>query len=76
MRRSSPFSEDYRVSYEKVGRPPKKKYKQKDIYNLIQSKPASKEEIEMCLTCPYPDCVAYCSRLKNLRKEQAKKNGK
>ena len=76
MRKSSPFSENYRVSYTKVGRSTKKKYKERDIDNLIQSAPASKEEIELCLTCPYPDCVNYCDRIRNYRKGLAKKDGK
>ena len=75
MKLSSPFSESFNVTYEKIGGNKKKKYKSRDIENLIQSKPTSKEEIDLCLNCPYPDCVKYCDRIKKFRKERAKQNG-
>lgn len=69
MRIAKPFNEDFTIPYQKIGREQqKKKQKKRDIENLRNGKVTENQaEIDLCLSCPYPECVSRCKRLEEFR---------
>lgn len=76
---SNPFGANFSVPYHNIGRgekkkrPPSPKYIENLRYGTVTK---DNEEIELCLTCPYPRCVEKCKRLRDYRKAKAKEESK
>lgn len=52
-------------SYTKIG----KKKKPRNIEDLRYGETTTDiKEIELCLNCPYPDCVDKCKRMRDFRR--------
>ena len=67
----SPFNQNFSIEYQKAGKRVKKKKEYRSIEDMrYGSVTTSKEEIDLCLTCPYPKCVSRCERLANFRREK------
>ena len=67
----NPFNQNFSIEYQNIGKHGKKKKKYRTIDNMRYGDIiTSKEEIELCLTCPYEKCVSKCERLANFRREK------
>ena len=66
-----PFNQNFSIEYQNIGKNDKKKKDYRSIENMrYRDVTTNKEEIDLCLTCPYPKCVSRCERLANFRKEK------